>query len=72
MIPIDVILEAGCAATGATPRQMRGRGRHRWFVLRRRFIARKMRAEGYSLPAIGRALGGRHHTTVLHYLRAAS
>lgn len=67
--PIDWIFEAGCKATGATPRQVRGRDRHRWIVLRRKFIAGKMRAEGYSLPQIGRALGGRNHTTILYYLR---
>jgi chromosomal replication initiation ATPase DnaA len=70
--PIEIILEAGCVATGATICQVRGRERHRWIVLRRCFIARKMRAEGYSLPAIGRELGGRHHTTIMHYLRRSA
>lgn len=33
-------------------------------------IARRLRDELHlSLPAIGRAMGGRHHTTVLYYLR---
>lgn len=67
--PIDIILEAGCIATGATRRQICGRARHRWIVARRRFIAQKMRAEGYSYPKIGRALGGRDHATIMNLLR---
>lgn len=69
--PIDWILEAGCKATGITPRQARDRRRGcRWLVERRRFIARKMRDEGYSYPAIGRALGGRDHSTIMNLLGA--
>lgn len=66
--PIDVILEAGCRATGVSAADIRGPRRDRFLVLRRKFICRKMRAEGYSLKAIGRALGNRHHTTIMHYL----
>lgn len=33
-------------------------------------IARRLRDElKMSLPAIGREMGGRHHTTILYYLR---
>jgi integrase len=66
--PIEWILEAGCAATGVTRRQVCGRRGPNWLLARRRFIAAKMRAAGYSLPQIGRALG-RHHTSVLSLLR---
>lgn len=69
MTPIDIILEAGCFATGCTPKEVRGPRRWRWLVARRRFIARKMREEGYSLPKIGHALGGRDHATVINLLR---
>ena len=66
--PIEWILEAACKATHVRLSDVRGRRRDRYIVLRRRFIVKKMRDEGYSLPQIGRALGGRHHTTILHYL----
>lgn len=66
--PIEVILEAGCRATGVPASEVKGRRRDRYIVLRRKFIAKKMRGEGYSLSEIGRALGRRHHTTVMHYL----
>ena len=69
MTPIEWILEAVAAATGVSVRQLRCRRRFRSFVRARAFAARKMRAEGYSTPDIGRALGGRDHATVLHYLR---
>lgn len=65
MTPIDVILEAGCIATGTTPAAVRGRDRTDLMSRRRAFIARKMHAEGYSWPRIGRAMGGRSHTTIM-------
>ncbi len=68
MIPIDVIFQAACTATGARPSDIRGPRRTRLLVARRRFIASKMREEGYSRPEIGRALGGRHHTTIMNLL----
>jgi chromosomal replication initiation ATPase DnaA len=68
MLAIDVIFDAACIATGSDPRDIRGARRTRLLVDKRRFIAAKMRAEGYSLPEIGRALGGRHHTTVMNLL----
>lgn len=68
MTPIDWIFEAGCVAVGARPWQMRGGDRKRWFSRRRTFIASKMRAEGYSYPAIARQFGGRNHTTIMFWL----
>jgi chromosomal replication initiation ATPase DnaA len=35
----------------------------------RRLLCLRMRTRGWSLKRIGRALGARHHTTVLHLLR---
>lgn len=70
MIPIEWIMEAGCKATGVTAKLIRSRYRNRPLVARRRFIARKMREAGYSYPKIGKALGGRDHSTVMHYLRS--
>jgi chromosomal replication initiation ATPase DnaA len=69
MIPIDWILEAGAKVTHASVRQLRSSSRHRWLTIRRKWIAGKMRAEGYSYPQIGRAFGGRDHATVMYWLR---
>lgn len=70
MTPIEWILEAGCKATGVTLAQLRARDRRGPMVARRAFVASKMRAEGYSYPAIGRALGGRDHSTIMSLLGA--
>lgn len=45
-------------------------GRHPASVAARDEVYRQLRALGYSLPAIGKAVG-RHHTSVLHRLKAA-
>ena len=66
--PASWIVEATAKATGVSPADLRGRARHRFIVLRRKFCARKLEAEGYTLVEIGRALGNRHHTTIMHYL----
>jgi len=39
-------------------------------VLRQAFMAELYDSGRYSLPAIGRFLGGRDHTTILHGVRA--
>lgn len=69
MTPIEWIMEAGCAATGATRAEMRGRSRKPLLVAKRAWIASKMRLEGYSYPVIGRELR-RHHATVMWILGA--
>lgn len=54
---------------GLTPQQVRGPGkRSDGVAVARRQIAAALRAEGHSLPSIGRFLGGIHHTTVLAML----
>jgi chromosomal replication initiation ATPase DnaA len=70
MTPADWIVEAAAKATGVTVRELRGFDRHRPLVERRRFAAVKLRLEGYSYPAIGRALGGRDHSTIMSLLGA--
>jgi chromosomal replication initiation ATPase DnaA len=47
------------------PNRQQGRVRARWEAMW------QLRASGLSLPAVGRAMGGMHHTTVLHGLRMA-
>jgi chromosomal replication initiation ATPase DnaA len=69
VVSIQDILRAGCIAVKVERALICGPRRWPELVSRRRFIAAKMRAAGYSLPAIGRALGGRHHTTILYLLR---
>ncbi len=40
-------------------------------VAARAYVAEHLRKRGHSLPAIGRLIGGFHHTTVMHLLRTA-
>lgn len=47
---------------------IRGPRRDAWATSIRRQAARVLREAGLSLPAIGRMLGGRHHTTVMGLL----
>ena len=56
---------------GLTVEQLKGPCRLRQVAWPRHEAMARMRAEtGRSLPAIGRFLGGRHHTTVLAGVRA--
>ena len=53
-----------------TIRQMKGDSRKFRFVKARQEAAYRLRLElGYSLPQIGRLLGKRDHTTILHAIR---
>lgn len=47
-------------------------GPRRWseLVAARKEIASLMRNAGWSYPRIGRALGNRHHATIMYYLGA--
>lgn len=56
---------------GASPADIRGPRRDKYFVEVRRKIAGELRAAPWnlSLPHIGRLLGGRDHTTILSLLR---
>jgi chromosomal replication initiation ATPase DnaA len=59
----EIALELGYDADA-----LRGRDRTRAMSYSRRIVIQKLRAEGWSYPRIGRALGGRHHTTILAYV----
>lgn len=56
-----------CSELGYSVVDLRSRSRHREHVLVRVQIAKELRALGHSYPAIGKALGGRDHTTVMWY-----
>ncbi len=59
-----------CELFDLTDDALNGRGRGRHIIQARRYVARRMRREcGYSLPQIGRRMGGRDHTTVMNLLR---
>lgn len=53
---------------GLDPRDVRGPKRHAEFVRARIAISKRLRAMGCSYPEIGRALGGRDHTSAMYYL----
>lgn len=54
---------------GNDPEEVRSLSRYMRLVTCRRAVAAQLRKEGWSLPRIGKALGGRHHTSVLWMLR---
>lgn len=54
-----------------TPQQIRAKGSQRHLVSARREIASELRRHGWSYPRIGKALGGRHHTTIMYLLAGA-
>jgi chromosomal replication initiation ATPase DnaA len=58
-------------AHGRVPLAVFADNRDAGSVAARREVARMLRALGWSLPRIGRAMG-RHHTAVLHMLRDPS
>ena len=49
--------------------EFRGPRRHRHLVEARMIFAWLARKRGNSLAKIGRYVGGRHHATILHYLK---
>jgi len=62
-------INAKCREYGYRPTDIRGRSKRTDFVAMRRLIAEDLRSRDYSLPAIGRALGGRDHSAVWWMLR---
>lgn len=68
MTPQEHAIAAACEAWEVPRRVLLGRSHVRRVVDCRAWAAQLMRADGLSLPQIGRALR-RHHTTVLHLLK---
>jgi chromosomal replication initiation ATPase DnaA len=63
-----------CHEMGLGHRAVRGPCKERQLVTARAIIAQELRLAPWemSLPAIGKALGNRHHTTILHLLRGGN
>lgn len=66
---VEAIKRRIAAEAGITVEELVSKSREWRFVAPRRRFVREIRPLGFSLPEIGRLLGGRHHTTVLHLLR---
>lgn len=61
------VMEEYCARTGFTPEQLKGPDRHRSVAHARQELMALLREQtDKSTTWIGRFLGGRDHTTVLH------
>lgn len=63
------IVRAVARAAGVSASDIRGQRRTRDLVRLRWAVAWLARARGVSYPQIGRALGGRDHTTIIHGIR---
>ena len=65
----DEIIQRVARENGIGPRDIKGDGRHRAVAWPRQQVMFEMYETGkWSLGQIGRLLGRRHHTTVLHAL----
>lgn len=65
------ILRAANEATGVPVDDIIGRSRKKYICVLRNEVMLLAQGEGYSLGQIGRALGGRDHTTILHGIKNA-
>ena len=65
-----LVVERMSFERGLKASDVRGPRRHLELVRARRAICARLREEGCSYPEIGRALGGRHHTTIMYLLMA--
>lgn len=72
-VTLEEISRAVCRRLGLSLREVRSPRRARPLAQARHLIAHLAhRYAGFSLPVIGRALGGRDHTTILHSVRKAA
>lgn len=68
---VRVIIAEVCAKYNLNPENIIGRGNARAFAWPRQEIMWRARQEtAASLPMIGKLLGGRDHTTIIHGIRA--
>lgn len=69
--PARAIIAEVARATNAPIELLLSRQRHPKLTAARCAAVRALRSEGFSWPEIGRALGCRHHTTVMWLERRA-
>ena len=68
---LDSMIRAAAAAVCEPPAMIRGPRVYQPLPHARFAVCLAARRRGFSLAQIGRALGGRDHTTVLHSIRRA-
>jgi hypothetical protein len=68
-VKTDVIMRIVCAHFGVSVRDLLPDNRWRRMVVVRQVVMYFSRAEGWTLNEVGRRIGGRDHTTVLHGVR---
>lgn len=66
---VSQLVREAAAHLNVTPEELTGPGRARELVRARAAISRVARDQGYSYPQIGRLLGGRDHTTIMHLIK---
>lgn len=67
-LSVGYVVAEVAARHGVTADEILGRSRERHIVAARTDVCRVLRAQKWSLPSIGKALG-RHHTSVMSLLR---
>ena len=65
------VVRKSAEAYGLSVEEVLGPSHEPHLVPARRAAAQRLRAAGWSLPRIGRVMGGRHHTSVWYWLRSA-
>jgi len=63
---VSALLNAAAQVTGVPVAEIIGKARHRRLVRIRQAVMFLAREEGHTSPVVGKRLGGRDHSTVLH------
>lgn len=69
MKTVNEIIDGVCDKWGITRNDLLGRERINVFVIARKEAARELRGLGLSYPSIGRILGNRDHSSIIHYFK---
>ena len=69
MLSCDFLAGFYAGRYGMTLDELQRKDRHRDTIMVKREVIRLLRGDGYTLVAIGRCLGYRDHSTVMHHLR---